>query len=383
MDLTLFESRKREHIQLALNPAHQAVGLGRLDAVRLVHEALPDVDFNEVSLESACLGQVLPTPFYIAGMTAGHPDAVRINETLARACQRRGWAMGVGSQRRELEGRPFPGAGSTPSEADDAPWGGSVPRSIDDWRRLRDLCPDLVLFANLGISQIRLAKLKDIQRLVRDLGARALAVHANALQEALQPEGTPQFRGGLSALRRLCGELDARVILKETGCGFSGATLRRIAGLGLAAVDVSGLGGTHWGRIEGKRAEAESLQARAAVTFAGWGESTVDSVLAGADALAGSGTAVWASGGIRSGLDAAKLIALGAERVGYAQPALEAALQGDKAIDGWMAQQEFELKVALFCTGSRSLTELRRPGNYQLMSPGRIGSSGYAMERSF
>jgi isopentenyl-diphosphate delta-isomerase len=197
-----------------------------------------------------------------------------------------------------------------------------------------------------------------VLKLVENLSAGALFIHANAMQEALQPEGTPEFRGALKALEKLCRKSPVPVVLKETGCGFSLATIQRVKNIGLAALDVSGYGGTHWGRIEGGRAEKQSLQAQGALTFAGWGESTVDSL---ANAVRAKGKLeIWASGGIRSGLDAAKALALGARRVGFAKPALEAALLGEEALGQWMSQMEFELKVALFCTGSESPEALRK-----------------------
>lgn len=337
MDLKQFETRKKEHILHSLDGAHQASGHSGLDQIHLFHDALPELGFSEISLDSHCLGKATRTPFYVAGMTAGHEDAPALNRTLALACQKRGWAMGVGSQRRDLEGNGV----------------------MDHWRKLRDEVPDLVLFANIGLSQLIGAQVPQIRKIVKDLGAQALAVHANALQETMQPEGTPLFRGGLKVLKKYCEELEVPVILKETGCGFSQGTLEKISSLDLAAVDVSGLGGTHWGRIEGARADKKSVQAAASQTFANWGESTVDSVLAAVKVLQG-GAEIWASGGVRSGLDAAKLIALGANRLGYAKPALEAALKGSDELDLWMEIQEYELKVALLCTGSANCQALRR-----------------------
>jgi isopentenyl-diphosphate delta-isomerase len=338
MDTKRFEARKREHIQHSLNSAHQAKGLSGLDEIDLWHDALPELDLQEVSLNTPCLGRSLPTPFYIAGMTAGHEHAFEMNRMLAHACQQRGWAMGVGSQRRDLESRHSEG--------------------LDQWKRLRDEVPRLTLFANLGISQLIHTSLDEVKRVVEEIDAQALVVHTNALQEALQPEGTPQFQSGISTLQALCRELGRPVVLKETGCGFAAHTLKKLSSLGLAALDVSGLGGTHWGRIEGARADEGSVQAAAAQTFANWGISTVDSVRAAAQCLPSS-VEVWASGGVRSGLDAAKLLALGAHRVGYAKPALEAVMKGAQALNFWMELQEFELKVALFCTGSQSGQELK------------------------
>jgi isopentenyl-diphosphate delta-isomerase len=331
-----FEGRKRDHIRHALDSAHQATGLNGLDSFRLTHEALPDFDFSEIQLETSCLGMRLPTPFYVAGMTAGHENANEINRALARGCAERGWAFGVGSQRRQL----MTGQGA------------------DRWAELRKEFPNLVVFANIGITQITDLPIEKVRELVESVQARALCVHLNALQESLQPEGTPNFRGAFSALSQLVRELELPVVLKETGCGFSRATLTRVSEnlspIGLAAIDVSGLGGTHWGRIEGARAEAKSRFAKAAETFANWGEPTAEVVMNAREVLAGTGTEIWASGGVRSGLDAAKLIALGANRIGYAQPALQAVLQGPEHLTAWMEQQEFELKVALFCTGHRT-----------------------------
>jgi isopentenyl-diphosphate delta-isomerase len=342
MNIHQFEERKREHIQLALDTANQASGHSGLEQVHLYHEALPDLDFEEVTLDSVSLGKKTSTPFYIAAMTAGHADAPRLNMMLAKAAALRGWAMGVGSQRRELENPASP--------------------TIDGWKQLRDEFPNLMLYGNLGVSQLIHATTKQVQALVESMNASGLMIHLNALQEVMQPEGTPQFKGALSALRRLSAELSVPVLLKETGCGFSEKTLKRVADTGIAGVDISGLGGTHWGRIEGARASEASIQREAAKTFANWGETTVNSVIAAKKSLP-TKIEIWASGGVRTGLDAAKLIALGAHQVGFAKPALEAALQGEAELQQWMATREYELKVALFCTGSKNPNALRTQEN--------------------
>ncbi len=346
MDIKQFEERKRGHIRHALLERHQASGLSGLESVHLDHEALPDFDLEEVNLSTSCLGLPLKTPFYIAGMTAGHPDAPALNRVLASHCHARGWAMGVGSQRRDFEM-------------------GGMGAGVDQWSQITGDLPELVLFANLGITQIVPREgrgfeqiLDSVQNLCESIRAKALVIHLNALQECMQPEGTPYFRGAEIALKNLCSRLNLPVVLKETGCGFSKSTLQRLAQIELGAIDVSGLGGTHWGRIEGGRAEetGHSLHAEAAKTFSTWGQPTAQVVMDAAHTL--SGLEIWASGGVRSGLDAAKLIALGAHRVGYAKPALEAALRtlekSSQDLDDWMRLQEYELKVALFCTGRRT-----------------------------
>lgn len=338
MNTERFESRKADHLRLALDPAMEAVGGSGFSRIHLEHEALPELDFSAVKLDTPFWKFKAASPFFISSMTAGHHQGEALNFTLARAAAARRWPMGVGSQRRELTD---PNAGA-------------------EWKRLRKEAAGAVLFSNVGLSQAILSPPKEIFELVESLEAAALIVHTNPMQEALQPEGTPSFKGGLKALEKLCKSSPVPVILKETGCGFSSATLKKLRNIGLAAIDLSGYGGTHWGRIEGGRAASESAQHQAALTFAGWGESTVDSLLNAAQQKMPAKLEIWASGGIRSGLDGAKALALGAKKVGFAKPALEQALKGEAALDAWMQAMEFELKVALFCSGMATPEALRK-----------------------
>jgi isopentenyl-diphosphate delta-isomerase len=185
----------------------------------------------------------------------------------------------------------------------------------------------------------------------------------NALQECLQPEGTPQFAGGLKAIQRIAKKIKIPIIIKETGCGFSLKTLKTLKNTGIYAVDISGLGGTHWGRIEGDRARSNSNQEKAAKTFQNWGIGTIQSMANGIkmNGKASKGSYnLWASGGVRTGLDAAKLLAMGAEAVGFAKPAMEQALSGKNSLFEWMGKIEYELKVAMFCTGSGNIKQLKK-----------------------
>ena len=335
MDFKKFEERKREHIEFALASESQASGHSGLGNVHLFHDALPDLDFSEITLASLRFGKPSPSPFFVAAITAGHDDSFRLNDTIAACAGRHQWVFGTGSLRREVESL-------------DTYW-------LDAWKDFRHRHPKLVIHANIGISQLLYVSFDNLKRVIDVLQAEALAVHLNPLQECLQTEGTPKFRGSLKALEKLCAQASYPVVLKETGSGFSKSTISKIADIGISAIDISGLGGTHWGRIEGSRAKRKNvndLKALASETFANWGESTVDSLVAVKECSPNN--EVWASGGVRSGLDAAKLIALGARQVGYAQPILEAAIKGEEALDGWMEQQEFELKIALFCTNCNS-----------------------------
>lgn len=333
-----FESRKADHLRLALDPAMEASGGNGLARIQLLHEALPELDFSEVKIETRFWRYRAASPLFISSMTAGHQGGEALNLTLARVAARRRWPMGVGSQRREL----------------------TDPAARDEWKRLRREAKDACLFSNIGLSQAIAHTPAKISEIVKTLEAAALIVHTNPLQEALQPEGTPAFKGGLRALEKLCKFSPAPVILKETGCGFSVPTLRKLRSTGLAVVDVGGFGGTHWGRIEGGRAESSSAQHLAAQTFADWGESTAQSLENAALALGRAKLEIWASGGIRSGLEAAKTLAMGAKKVGFAKPVLESALRGEAALEAWMTRMEFELKVALYCTGSESPEALRK-----------------------
>jgi len=266
--------------------------------------------------------------------------------------------MGVGSQRREL----------IDAEA------------AREWQATRKQAPKALLLGNIGMAQLIRTPLEQVQRLLDSTQALGLFVHLNPLQECLQPEGTPYFKNALTTLEKVVKSIAVPVIVKEVGCGFSTATLKRLEGTGVFAVDVSGLGGTHWGRIEGYRSDEEQILYKVAQTFANWGNSTLQCMRNAQEAAVKY--EIWASGGVRSGLDAAKLLALGASKVGVAQPFLEAALQckqssneiskeasnevgrktgneaSDEALENLLQRLELELKISMFCTGCRDLNDL-------------------------
>lgn len=345
VDMNQFENRKGDHLRLALDDRFDAIGLNGLDRIKLAHEALPELDFSEINLQTDFFGYQAASPLFISSMTAGHRAGEELNKRLIKAAATHRWPMGVGSQRREL----------------------TDPEAHAEWTRVRAANSDACLFANLGLSQLIQTPVAAVEKIVDNLQARAFIVHTNPLQEALQPEGTPYFRNGLNKIEEVCKALSIPVILKETGCGFSRATLEKLANTGLAAVDISGFGGTHWGRIEGGRAPANSKYAQAAAVFSHWGVSTVDSLLE-ATAVKKDVQAnwqIWASGGIRSGLDAAKCIALGASAVGLAKPVLQAASHDYAALEAFLQQMEFECKIAYFCTGSKTTTELQQKARWQ------------------
>lgn len=343
LDISQFEKRKSDHLEHAIDPQNQASGSG-LESVELLHDAVCELNFNEISIaairfKGTPYRVTTKTPFYVSAMTGGAQASVQINLTLAKACENLGWALGMGSQRRELD------SGCADS----------------DWKNIREHFPDLALFSNIGAAQIIGVDPQKILRLTKDVDAQALAVHLNALQEAIQIEGTPQFKGfaqALSDLSQACTEEKIPLIIKETGCGFSMSAISKLTNLSISALDVSGRGGTHWGRIEGSRGRSKSAtHFELSETFKNWGISTVDSLLNARRAA--PSLEIWASGGIRTGLDAAKAIALGASQVGFAMPALKAALEGPQALEQWMNRISLELRTAMFCTNHSNIEALR------------------------
>nr|BFD67320.1 type 2 isopentenyl-diphosphate Delta-isomerase [Bdellovibrio sp. HAGR004] len=334
-----FEQRKRDHIRIALDPRSQTEGQNGLDSITLIHEALPDLNYKEVEISTSFVfsGDAIPlsSPIFISSMTAGHEKGREINEALARLSDRRQILMGVGSQRRELEDS----------------------NAAEEWTKVRKQAPKARFLGNIGIAQLIKSPIDKIRRLIDSTEAVALFVHLNPLQEVLQPEGTTEFRNGLQAIENLVKLAGVPVIVKETGCGFSVPTLKRLENTGIYAVDVSGKGGTHWGRVEGYRSEESQMLYQVAQTFADWGISTTQSLLNGKEARVEY--QLWASGGVRNGLEIGKLMALGASKVGVAKPFLEAALQGDEALENLLTRLETELKVTMFCTGCRNLKDLQ------------------------
>ena len=335
-----FIQRKEEHLHFSLNPESQAVASTQFDQLELMHDSLPELNLDEVSITSDFLDEVIETPFFVSGMTAGHEHATLINDRIAAMASARGWLMGVGSQRRELE----------------------VDYQDQALQKISTQFPKIKLISNLGLAQlIELHQRNEFSRLLKlieNTGSVLMAIHLNPLQEAIQTEGTPRFRGGIEALSAWKLVSPVPVVVKETGSGMSEATLLKLKNLNLFAVDLSGMGGTHWGRVEGLRAKENTPAAHFGKTFGNWGISTLESLLHAEPIFTGTPTEVWASGGIRSGLDAAKAITLGAKRVGFAQPVLKTAMHSEEALINFAAQVEQELKIAMFCTGSKNLSEL-------------------------
>ena len=328
--------RKDEHIDVCLHrPVGSDVPSG-LDVVRFEHLALPEIDLEDVDLDTTVLGQRLRAPLILGAMTGGSPRARRINQRLARAAERLGLGMALGSQRAMIE----------------------EPKLTSSYR-VRDFAPDLpLLIGNIGAVQLRKGIAPEtLREAIRSAGADALAFHLNPLQEALQPEGDTCFRGLEKLLREAVPRVGVPCLVKEVGAGISASTARRLAALPLAGVEAAGVGGTSWARVEAHRAGGTAA-AIAGERLAGLGVPTAESIAACRKAF---GTRlVVGSGGIRTGRDVAAAIALGADACALAGPLLGPAEDSEAALVRVLEAILVELRVVMFCTGCRRPVELRR-----------------------
>ena len=330
------ESRKVDHIRINLEQDVQFPRLTTgLERYRFLHQALPELNLSEIDTSAEIFGKRLLSPVLISSMTGGTALAREINRNLAQASQRRQVAMGLGSQRAAIEDE-----------------------TLVDSYAIRDVAPDILLFANLGAVQLNYGYgLDQCRRAVDMVGADALILHFNVLQEAVQAEGDIDFSGLLDKVAEVCAKLSVPVIAKEVGWGFSQATVRQLVQAGVAAVDVAGAGGTSWSEVEFHRAPT-AFHARVARSFADWGIPTADAIQY-ARAAAPS-LPVFASGGLRDGIDIAKCIALGADLAGLASPFLRAASESSEAVETLILELNAQLRIAMLCTASPDLGSLRR-----------------------
>lgn len=335
----LLQQRKDHHIDIVLEQAVSgpppALGFGRYT---LEADALPDVALDAVDLSVTVLGRRLCAPVVIGAMTGGTARTGEINRVLARAAARVGVGMALGSQ------RPM-----------------AVHPSSTSTYAVKDAAPDLpLLLGNIGAVQLNYGMdLPALQRLVRDVGADGLNFHLNALQEAIQPEGDTDFRGLHDKLAQVIPEVGAPCLIKEVGAGLSARAAARLATLPVAGVEVAGTGGTSWAAVESFRAAHDPRRALIGQRLAGFGVPTPDAVRISRAAF--PDRLVIASGGMRTGMDAAVAIAMGADVIALARPLLEAAEAGGE--DGVVEALEtliFELKVIAFCCGASDLAALRQ-----------------------
>ena len=350
-----FETRKKDHIKWALDESSQSKVDSDFSRIKLLHRPLPELQFSDVDIQTTILNYKNCSPFFISSMTAGHQKSVQINSRFMAAAQKKRWMFGVGSQKKEL-----------------FDW-----TAVQEWKKLRSKYADVFVLSNIGIEQVIATPIEKILELQKNLQSNAFIVHLNSIQELFQNEFSEQFslKNGYKSIEKLVQKSKVPVIVKEVGFGFDLETLKKLSQIGVQVVDLAGHGGTHWGYIEALRSQkpkggSHQLDKLKMISaFDQWGYSNAEMLkkihdfkLTGSDGL--KGTQMWASGGIRSGVDAAKCICLGATAVGLAQPLMKACLKGESALLSAMTEFELELKVAMFAMGVVDLNTLVMEKNW-------------------
>ncbi len=339
-DASVTERRKDDHIRINLEEQVQFPRLTTgLERLRFMHQAVPELNLADVNTQTVFLGKTLNSPILISSMTGGTERAQMINRTLAEAAQKARIAMGLGSLRAVLEDS-----------------------SLAVTYNVRAIAPDILLFANLGAVQLNYGYGVDECRRAIDLTeADALVLHFNALQEAVQPEGSGNFAGLLRRVEDVCRQLDVPVIAKEVGWGFSAQAARQLADTGIAAIDVAGSGGTSWSEVEYHRAPTVH-HANVARAFADWGIPTAESIRHVHEAV--PDLPVIASGGLRNGVDIAKCIALGSELGGLAGPFLKAAAASLDVVQQLIWELSTQIRIAMFASGAADIAALKQTPLY-------------------
>jgi isopentenyl-diphosphate delta-isomerase len=332
------EKRKADHIKINLEQDVRSALTTGLENYHFTHEALPELDLARIDPSLSLFGKRLAAPILISSMTGGTEEAGQINQRLAEAAQEVGVAMGVGSQRAALE----------------------HPEQIPTFAITRKVAPDILLFANLGAVQLNYGYgLDECRRAVDMIQADALILHLNPLQEAVQDAGDTNFAGLAKKIEEVCKKLEVPVIAKEVGWGISERTAKLLAECGVSAIDVAGAGGTSWSQVEMHRAPDEFTRALAA-TFVGWGIPTAESILNVKRVL--PKMTVFASGGLKDGLDIAKCVALGATLGGMAGQFLKAAAVSTEKTVEMMKLMKRQIEVTMFAAGVDNLNTLIRLG---------------------
>lgn len=333
--VTPIGSRKSDHIRINLEEDVRSGLTTGLEHYSFVHRAVPEINLDDVRLGFEMFGRHVSKPILISSMTGGTEEAERINHTLASAAHETGVAMGVGSQRAAIE---HPELAPT--------------------FQVRNVAPDILLFANLGAVQLNYGYGVDqCLKAVEMIEADALILHFNALQEAVQPEGNTRFEGLLEKIEKVCQALPVPVIAKEVGWGFSEQDVYKLVDAGIETFDVAGAGGTSWSQVEMHRAQNES-QARLAASFINWGIPTSEAIL-NVRSVA-SNLKIIASGGIRTGVDIAKCIALGATMGGMAGPFIKAAVVSLDETVRTIGEIAREIQVCMFAAGAQNLEQLAK-----------------------
>jgi len=329
------EHRKEEHIDINLQENVQFPTLTTgLERYYFLHRALPEQNLSDIDTSLQIFGRHLASPLFISSMTGGTEKARRINRTLATAAQEHKIAMGVGSMRAAIE--------------DD-----TLVKTFE----IRDIAPDILLFANLGAVQLNYGYgIDECHRVVELINADALILHFNVLQEAVQAEGDTNFKGLVEKVAHITSQLEVPVIAKEVGWGVSPSDIQLLVEAGISAIDVAGSGGTSWSEVEYHRAPS-TFHAQVARSFVDWGIPTAEALVYARQTA--PQIPAFASGGIRNGIEVAKCIAIGATLVGIAGPFLKAADHSLQAVRDFIAVMQRQLEIAMLCSGASNIEELQ------------------------
>ncbi|MGI0479995.1 type 2 isopentenyl-diphosphate Delta-isomerase [Geminocystis sp. CENA526] len=329
------QTRKDDHIRICLDDKVQFNQVKNgLEKYNFTHCCLPELDYHEIDISLNFLGKKLSSPLLISSMTGGTENAQVINQRLAMVAQKYGLAMGIGSGRVIIE-KP----------------------EIAKTFQVRSICPDILLLANIGAVQLNYGYTwRECTKLVEILEADALILHLNPLQECIQPEGDTNFKGLLDKIEILCEKMSVPIIVKEVGNGISAMMAQKLMSKGVQAIDVAGAGGTSWAMVESERSD-NYLKRELGKTFANWGIPTADCVADIAQQY--PDIPLIASGGIRNGLEVAKLLALGADMVGLAYPFLKSSIESIETSENLVELLNAEIKTVLFCTGSKDIKSLQ------------------------
>lgn len=336
-DIQLIKQRKKDGIEIPLHKDVQAkTTTTLLEHVRLVHNALPELDYDEIDLSTTFLGHRFSAPIIIDSMTGGTDEATIINGRLGELAEKFGFGMGLGSQRAGLKSEEL---AATYSVA-------------------RRNAPNAFLIANIGGAQLAKGlSIDEARKIVKMIRANALVVHLNSLQELVQPEGEPKYRGVLSKISELAKAMDVPVMVKEVGAGISREVAVKLEMAGVSAINVAGAGGTSWAGVEKLRADSanDSLKQHLGELFWDWGIPTAASLIEAKRAVK---LPLVASGGLRNGLEAAKCIALGASMVGMAYPFLKAAAKSKEDLESFARTVIAELQSTMFLVGAKNIPAL-------------------------
>lgn len=321
--------RKQDHLEICLNEEVETKSTG-LEKFQFLHQALPEIDFKNIETSVEFLGKRLAAPILISSLTGGTVEGGRINRNLAKAAQKIGVALAVGSQRIAIEN---PKTGET--------------------FKIRDIAPDILLLANLGAVQLNYGYgVRECQKAVEMIRADGLILHLNPLQEAIQPEGNTNFGNLLPKIAEVVKNLPVPVMVKEVGFGISEEVARKLYSVGVRIIETAGWGGTNWAKIEGLRAKNKLGE-----VFGDWGIPTAKSI---SQCRKVKGLKIIGSGGIRNGREIAKAIALGADLVGLALPFLRPATESAEVVETKLRGLIKELKITMFVTGVKNIKELKK-----------------------